>query len=154
MLKDKMIYLNEEEQEYLKKLIKTGEHSSKEIIRARVLSMLDRTGKKDHVRYKRVAEYTGISVQAVYNMRDEFLSNHNIDSYLHRKKRETPPVPPKVDGKLEAEIVALACSTPPEGYCRWTLRMLAEKAVELQYVDEISHTTIGKLLKKRNISLI
>lgn len=154
MLKDKVIYLSEEEQEYLKKVIKTGEHSSREIIRARVLSMLDRTGKKDHVRYKRVAEYTGITPQAVYNMRDEFLANRDIDSYLHRKKRETPPVPSKVDGKLEAEIVALACSTPPKGYCKWTLRMLAEKTVELQYVDEISHTTIGKILKKRNISLI
>ena len=115
--------------------------------------MLDRTGKSDHVRYKRTAEYAGISVQSVYNMRDEYLSNQDIEAYLTRKKRETPPVPAKVDGKVEAEIVALACSEAPEGHSRWTLRLLAEKAVALNIVDSISHVRVQQILKKRNISL-
>lgn len=72
-----------------------------------MLLILERTGKSDHVRYKRTAEYAQISVQAVYNMRDEFLANHDIESYLTRKKRETPPRTPKLDGESEARIIAL-----------------------------------------------
>lgn len=150
----KEIYLSEEDQFYLKSIVQKGVHSAKEITRARVLLMLDRTGKTDHVRYKRTAEYAGISVQAVYNMRDEFLANQDIETYLTRKKRETPPVPAKVDGKVEAEIVALACSEAPEGHSRWTLRLLAEKAVSLNIVDSISYARVQQILEKRNISLI
>ncbi len=149
----KEIYLTEEEQVYLKSIVQKGIHPARAITRARVLLMLDRTGKTDHVRYKRTAEYAGISVQAVYNMRDEYLSNQDIEAYLTRKKRETPPVPAKVDGKVEAEIVALACSKAPEGHSRWTLRLLAEKAVSLNIVDSISHVRVQQILKKRNISL-
>lgn len=150
----KEIRLSEEEQVYLKNFVKNGEHKAKEIIRARVLLMLDRTGKSDHVRYNRTAEYAGISVQAVYNMRDEYLSNRDISAYLTRKKRTTPPVKPKVNGEVEAKIVALACSKAPEGHSRWTLRLLAEKAVELNIIDSISHVRVQQILKKRNINLI
>ncbi len=152
-MKGKEIRLTEEEQYYLKNFVQSGVHAAKEIRRARVLLLLDRTGKKDHVRYKRTAEQVGCSVQAVYNMRDEFLNNPDIDSYLKRKKRETPPVPAKVDGKVEAQIIALACSEKPQGHARWTLRLLAEKAVELHYVDSISYVRVQQILKKRNISL-
>lgn len=150
----KEIRLTEEEQLYLHSFVKSGVHPAKEITRARVLLMLDRTGKTDHVRYNRTAEYAGITVQAVYNMRDEYLANQDIESYLKRKKRETPPVPAKVDGKVEAQIVALACSEAPEGHSRWTLRLLADKAVELKIIDSISYVRVQQILKKRNISLI
>ena len=150
----KEIRLSEEEQLFLTSIVKSGVHPAKEIIRARVLLLLDRTGKTDHVRYNRTAERVGISVQAVYNMRDEYLDNQDIHSYLTRKKRETPPVPAKVDGKVEAEIIALACSKAPEGHSRWTLRLLAERAVALNIVDRISHVRVQQILKKRNISLI
>ena len=151
---NKEIYLTEEEQIRLKEIIRKGVHNAHVITRARVLLMLDRTGKTDHVRYKRTAEYAQISVQSVYNMRDEFLSNHDIESYLTRKKRETPPTAPKLDGETEAKILALACSEPPKGYSRWTVRLLSERIVQLHFVDEISHMTVQRLLKKRNISLI
>ena len=153
-MKNKEIYLQPEEQQYLKDIVRIGVHNSHEITRARVLLLLDRSGKTDHVRYKRIAEYASISVQAVYNMRDEFLKNHDIEAYLTRKKRETPPRTPKLDGNGEAQIIALACSKPPEGYSRWSIRLLAAKAVELHYVDELSYSTVNRLLKKRNISLI
>ena len=152
-MQDKAINLTEEEQLYLKEIIRKGVHNSHVITRARVLLMLDRTGKSDHVRYKRTAEYAQISVQAVYNMRDEFLTNHDIESYLNRKKRETPPRKEVLDGESEAKIIALACSEPPAGYSRWSIRLLRDKAVELHFVDEISHMTVQRLLKKRNISL-
>lgn len=151
---NKEIYLTEEEQSQLKEIVRKGVHNAHVITRARVLLMLDRTGKSDHVRYKRTAEYTQISVQAVYNMRDEFLANHDIESYLTRKKRETPPRAPKLDGETEAKIIALACSEPPEGCSRWTLRLLSERAVQLHFVDSISRMTVQRLLKKQNISLI
>ncbi len=150
---NKEIYLTDAEQFQLKEIVKKGVHNSHVITRARVLLMLDRTGKSDHVRYKRTAEYAQISVQAVYNMRDEFLANHDIEAYLTRKKRETPPVAPKLDGEAEAKIIALSCSEPPKGHSRWTLRLLSEKAVQLHLVDSISYMTIQRLLKKRNISL-
>ncbi len=149
----KEIYLTEAEQEYLHKIVKAGMHNAHVIIRARVLLMLDRTGKADHVRYNRTAEYAGISVQAVYNMRDEYLANQDIESYLNRKKRENPPRAPILDGKAEAQIIALACGEPPEGYSRWTVRLLRDKAVELHFVDGLSHMTVQRLLKKRKISL-
>ena len=151
---NKEIYLTEEEQLHLKEIVRKGVHNAHVITRARVLLMLDRTGKSDHVRYKRTAEYAQISVQAVYNMRDEYLSNHDIESYLTRKKRETPPTAPKLDGETEAKILALACSEPPEGCSRWTVRLLRERIVQLHFVEEISHMTVQRLLKKRNISLI
>lgn len=150
----KEIYLSEEDQIFLKSIVKNGVHPAKEITRARVLLLLDRTGKTDHVRYNRTAENVGISVQAVYNMRDEYLAKQDIHAYLTRKKRETPPVPAKVDGKVEAAIVALACSEAPEGHSRWTLRLLAERAVELKIIDSISYVRVQQILKKRNISLI
>jgi hypothetical protein len=149
----KEIYLTPETQEYLQKIIKAGVHNSHVITRARVLLMLDRTGKTDHVRYKRTAENANISVQAVYNMRDEYLANQDIESYLNRKKRDTPPRAQKIDGKAEAQIIALACGEPPKGYSKWTVRLLRDKAVELHFVDGLSHMTIQRLLKKRNISL-
>ena len=151
---NKEIYLTEEEQVYLKEIVRKGVHNSHTITRARVLLMLDRTGKSDHVRYKRTAEYANISVQAVYNMRDEFLANHDIESYLTRKKRETPPIAPKINDEIEARIIAEACSAPPKGHSRWTLRLLSERVVQLELVDSISHMTIQRILKKRNISLI
>ena len=149
----KEIYLTPETQEYLHGIVRTGVHNSHVITRARVLLMLDRTGKADHVRYKRTAEYAGISVQAVYNMRDEYLTNQDIESYLNRKKRDTPPRAQKIDGKVEAQIIALACGEPPEGCSKWTVRLLRDKAVELHFVDDLSHMTVQRLLKKRNISL-
>ena len=150
---NKEIYLTEEEQIQLKEIVRKGVHNAHVITRARVLLMLDRTGKSDHVRYKRTAEYAQISVQAVYNMRDEFLANHNIETYLTRKKRETPPITPKLNGETEAKILALACSEPPKGCSRWSVRLLSERIVQLHLVEEISHMTVQRLLKKRNISL-
>ncbi len=153
MIEGKYIYLTEEEQEQLKYFVKYGEHNSHEITRARVLLMLDRTGKLDHVRYKRIAEYTNISVQAVYNMRDDFITKQDIELYLKRKDRETPSRKPVLNGEQEAKIIALACSEVPAGYAKWTVRLLTERTIQLKIVDEVSHMSIHRLLKKRNISL-
>jgi hypothetical protein len=82
------------------------------------------------------------------------LLSGSIDEFLTRKKRETPPNAPKITGEVEARIIALACSEPPLGYEKWTLRLLEKRVVELNYVDDISHMTISRVLKKHNSSLI
>jgi hypothetical protein len=73
---------------------------------------------------------------------------------LNRKQRATPPVPPIFDGEKEAKLIALACSQPPEGKAKWTLRLLERKVVELNIVDHASDNTIGRTLKKTSSSLI
>ena len=148
------IYLTEEERKTVEKFAKNGTHNSHLIVRANILLVLDRTGKKDHMRIKRTAEAHGVSRQTVYNIIEDYHNSKDISEFLSRKVRETPPVPSKIDGELEAHIIALACSQAPEGHSRWTVRLLAEKAVELDFIDSISPATIHKLLKKRSISLI
>lgn len=148
------IYLTEEEMHIVEKFAKNGTRNSHLITRANVLLVLNRTGKKDHMRIKRTAESYGISRQAVYDIIKAYHNASDIHEFLKRKQRETPPIPSKIDGELEARIVALACSEAPDGYARWTVRLLANKAVELDFIDSISPTVVHRLLKKRNISLI
>ncbi len=147
------VYLTEEEREIVTQFAKNGTHNAHLIVRANILLRLDRTGKKDHMRITETAKSHGVSRQAVYNIIEDFHNSPNIQEFLKRKPRETPPVPAKVTGEVEARIIALACSEAPEGYARWTLRLLADKAVELDFIDSISYVTVKKLLKKRNISL-
>ncbi len=147
------VYLTEEDRIALEKFAKNGTHNSHLIVRANILLVLDRTGKKDHMRIKRTAEEHGVSRQTVYNIIADYHNSKDITEFLSRKVREIPPTPPKLDGEAEAHIIALACSKAPEGYARWTLRLLANKAVELDFVDSISPATIHRLLKKQNISL-
>lgn len=147
------IYLTEEEREIVIKFARNGTHNSHLITRANILLRLDRTGKKDHTRIKETADSYGVSRQTVYNIIEDYHNSKTIHKFLQRKPRETPPVPAKVTGDVEARIIALACSKAPEGHARWTLRLLASKAVELDFIDSISYKTIEKLLKKRNISL-
>ena len=71
-----------------------------------------------------------------------------LDAALDRKKRLSPPVPPKLDGKVEAYLIALRCGLPPQGRMRWTLQLLADKVVELKVVDSLSYETVRRALKK------
>ena len=89
----------------------------------------------------------------VYTVRKKRVEE-GLDAVLSRKRRETPPVARIFDGEREAKLIALACSDPPPGFARWTLRLLEEKVVELQIVDRASDSTIGRVLKKVFSSLI
>ena len=148
------VYLTEEDRKIIEDFVKNGTHNAHLIVRANILLVLDRTGKKDHMRIKRTAEEHGVSRQTVYNILEDYHNSKSITEFLSRKVRETPPIAPKVDGELEAHIIALACQEPPEGYAKWTVRLLASKVVELDFIDSISPATIHRLLKKRNTSLI
>jgi hypothetical protein len=77
-----------------------------------------------------------------------------VKAVLNRKRRATPPVPRIFDGEKEAKLIALACSKPPQGHAKWTLRLLENKVVELNIVDHASDNTIGRVLKKTSSNLI
>jgi hypothetical protein len=100
-----------------------------------------------------IAGRIGVSRQTIQNVKRDFLASGDLKVFLRRKKRETPPVPAKITGEVAARIIALACGTPPKGFSTWTLRLLADKCVELQYVDSLSHMTVSRLLKKRRLNL-
>lgn len=93
------------------------------------------------------------SATTVQNVRTTY-GEKGLEATLLRKKRETPPVEAKVTGEVEAYIIALAFGEPPKGYAKWTLRLLADKSVKLKYIDSVSHTQVGRILKKTSISLI
>ena len=152
-MENNAIMLNSEEWKKLEKFAKSGVHSAMLIRRAKIILSLDRSNKKDHLRIGRICEAHEISRRGLCDIRNDFLKSKSIEEFLNRKQRETPPVEPKITGEVEAHIVALACSNPPEGCARWTVRLLAEKAVELHYVGSLSHMSVERLLKKRSISL-
>lgn len=147
-----VIELSAEDQAKLTDIVTKGKSPARTILRANILLASDRRNE----RYMTISEIskayhtTPTTVQAVRTSYCE----KGLEATINRKKRETPPVPAKVTGEVEAHVVALACSEPPEGYSKWTLRLLADKTVELGYIDSISHVTISTILKKMNLSLI
>ena len=111
----------------------------------------DRNGKKP-MTVQEVAAIYHTTPTTVQNVRTSY-AEKGLEATLQRKKRETPPVPAKVTGDVEARIIALACSAPPKGYESWTLRLLADRIVELDILESVSHTTVDRVLKKTNFHL-
>jgi transposase len=153
-MKKTEIKLTARERSELEGFCTKGVHNVRLVNRAKIILALDTSARKENESHESIAKRIGVSRQTISNAQNDFLSSENISKFLQRKKRETPPVPPKVTGELEARIIALACSEVPKGYARWTLRLLADKCIELHYSDAISHMTIKRLLKKTNLSLI
>jgi len=153
-MESNIIMLNADERKQLESFVKKGNHSVHLVKRAKVILELDRSGKKDHLRITRISDRVDLSRQAIYDIRDAFLSSGSIETFLTRKKRETPPVESKITGEVEARIIAIACSKPPKGYSRWTTRLISARTVELSIADGVSKSAVNNVLKKRNISLI
>lgn len=146
------IELSESERKQLTEIVTKGTAKAKTILRANILLASDRNGK----RYMTVAEITQAyhtTHTTVQNVRSTY-AEKGLEAVLTRKKRESPPVPSKITGEVEAHIIALACGDPPEGYSKWTLRLLADRSVELGYIDSISHMTVSRILKKKNLNHI
>ncbi|MCL1928270.1 MAG: helix-turn-helix domain-containing protein [Treponema sp.] len=152
-MRKKPIQLSAKDRAGLEKYCNTGVHSVKLVTRARIILALDISGGRTPERRETIAERLGISRQTVNNARRDFLAAKSLTVFLQRKQRETPPVPSKITGELEARIIMLACGKAPKGYSRWTLRLLAEKCVQLHYFGTLSHMTISRLLKKHNLNL-
>ena len=143
------ITLTEEERTELSQLIKSGKHPARVLGRARNLLLLDRSqGQKRKLH--EIADAMLTSMGTVSNVKRRFLKG-GLEHGLHDRPR--PGAKPKIDGEVEAHLVALVCSDPPEGQVRWTLRLLADKLMELELVESISHVAVGDALKKMNSSL-
>ena len=145
------VSLSTEERNLLNKITKTGSSTARTILRANILLASDiHTGKSLSV--VEIASLFQTSSTTVQNVRTTYAEN-GFENALYRKKRVTPPIPAKVDGELEAHIIALCCSNPPKGYARWSVRLLADTCVELGFIGSISHMTVSRTLKKMNLSL-
>src|ERR1700731_342158 len=142
-----VVKLNADERQRLQELIRKGASPAQRLLKARILLKADASDSGEAWSDSKIIEALDTSVSMVYRVRKQ-LVEEGVDAVLSRKQRATPPVAPIFDGEKEARLIALACSTPPEGYARWTLRLLEEKVVELAIVDRASDNTIGRALKK------
>lgn len=142
------IRLSVEERETIKALVSKGKSSARAIRRANVLLLADENRAGGRLKEREIAEQMQIHLNTVYAIRKRYVAQ-GLNTTISRKKRATPPVAPKVTGEMEAKIIALSCSTPPAGRERWTLSLLADRIVELQYLESISHETVRQVLKKR-----
>ena len=143
-----VIELSAEEKAKLTEMVRKGNSPARTILRANILLASDRQSEK-YMTVSEIAKAYHTTPTTVQNVRASYCGK-GLEATIHRKKRETPPVPAKVTGEVEAHVIALACGEPPEGYAKWTLQLLANKTVELGYIDSISHTTIRTILKKTN----
>ncbi len=145
------VSLTATERRQLTKIVKSGRMPARAILRANILLAVDKNGKKP-MTVQEAAIAFNTSATTVQKVRTSY-GEKGLEATVNRKKRETPPVEEKVTGDVEAHIIAMACGAPPKGYAKWTLRLLADKSVKLGYIDSISHTQVGRILKKTNISL-
>ena len=145
------VRLTSEERKHLEEMTKRGKYHAAIVKRANILLRLD----ENHgpvERQSEIAEWLSVSVATIYKVSKQYVQE-GLAATINRKERQTPPRQAIATGEIEARIIALACGKAPDGRSRWTLRLLEEKAVELQIVDAISDNTICRLLKKRHLSL-
>lgn len=134
------IKLSNHELSSLKNILRRGSAAARTLTRARVLDLLHRRQHPDQV-----ADTLQLSGASVFNIKRRYLEA-GLDAALFDKHR--PGRPATIDGQMRAKITALACSSAPKGHTSWTLRLLADRAVELGFVESISHTAVRKILKK------
>ena len=142
-----VVRLSADERERLEALIRKGKSPAQRLLKARILLKADVSEAGEGWSDSRIIKALETSVSMVYRVRKQ-LVEEGLEAVLSRKQRATPAVPPIFDGEKEAKLIALACSKPPKGRTRWTLRLLENKVVELGIVDRASDSTIGRTLKK------
>lgn len=142
------VILDPEQRASLMDLISSGKESARKLTRARILLKADESETGPAYADKQIREALEVSVSTIERTRKTF-ALEGLRAALHPKARSGSR-PKKFDGETEAHLIALACSDPPEGYACWTLRLLAEKMVELQHFSSISHECIRQVLKKTN----
>jgi len=150
-MKKYIVTLTEDEREALGELVSKGKHRSQEILNALILLGCD----DGEFREKRstneeLARVLNISMKKIDRVKKRFVEE-GIDIAL-RGRKGSRIYTKKADGDFEAHLVALSCSDPPEGFARWSLRLLADRAVELDYIDSVSHETVRRILKKTDSS--
>jgi len=148
------IKLTDEQRKELKQFITSTSKNNtpQNKTHAKALLYLDENGEKK-LTPKQTATKCKLHRENIYKIRKQY-HTQGIDRVLQRKKRQTPPVPPKVTGEVEAHIIATACSTAPEGRNHWTLQMIADKIVLDGTIKSIGKETIRRTLKKHNVNFI
>jgi transposase len=151
MLKKYVVELEEEERANLKSMVSKGKAAARMIQHAHVLLQADSAAGAPDWKDEQIAEIFDVHSRTVARIRQRFVE-HGLDDAL-RRRLQPHGRKPRLDGIAEAQLTQIACSEPPEGRQRWTLRLLANRLVELEVVDEISYETIRQSLKKTNSSL-
>ena len=140
-----IVRLTDEERGKLETIVKKLKGSSQRVKRAIVLLKADADG--PNWTNEQISKLTGLGLSAIGKIRKQLVLE-GFDVVLDRKKRRLPPVPKKLDGLQEAQIIATRCGLPPEGFGQWSLRLLANQTVVLEIADSISHETVRQILKK------
>lgn len=152
--KEHVVTLTAADRVKLTRVISRGSNPARTIMRARILLELDEAAGPASDR-RVVAERVGASEGTVYLVAKRFTESHgNVDDVIGRRKRATPPVPAKVTGDVEARVIALACTKPPAGFDRWSLRLLEKHVLLTDGLPPLEHSTIGRTLKKGGFVLI
>ena len=146
------ITLSKQERKELEVLTRNGKTGAKKFIHARALLLCDAGPDGPAWTVAVAAEALGVTSRTIEHLKKRFVED-GLEAALVRKTREKPPRDVIFDGAFEARLIALACSDAPEGYQRWTVRLLADKAVELNFTSSVSHMTVQRVLKKMNLSL-
>jgi hypothetical protein len=146
-VKKYVVRLSGEERERLDTLLRKGKSPAQRLLKARILLKADVSEAGEGWSDSQIIRALETSVAMVYRVRRQ-LVEEGFEAVLSRKQRTTPAVARIFDGEKEAKLIALACSKPPPGRARWSLRLLETKVVELNIVDRASDSTIGRVLKK------
>ena len=146
------VILEPEQRESLMDLISSGKESARKLTRARILLKADESQMGPAYADKQIREALEVSLPTIERTRKTLVSLEGLSAALHPKERSRSR-PKKFDGEKEAHLIALVCSDPPAGSACWTLRLLAEKMVELKHFSSISHECIRQVLKKTNFTL-
>ncbi len=145
------VTLTKEERDQLTEMTRTGTHAARKIIHALILLNVDRGSEAKSQINEDICKVLKIGMRTIDRVKKRFVEE-GLESAL--KMAPTSRVYNKlVDGDMEAHLIALACGEPPEGFARWSLRLLADKLVELRFSDGISYETVRRTLKKTNLSL-
>jgi transposase len=143
--KSHCVKLHKHERRYLQKIVESGEDKARKITRCRVLLLADK-GKTD----QEISEALNVCLATIFNIRRRY-SQGGLERAISEEARSGQPL--QFKGKEMAKITAIACSHPPEGHARWSLRLLADHVIELDIVKSISHQSISNILKKTNSNL-
>ena len=151
-VKKYIVKLSEAERSDLQTLINKGKSPAKRLLKARILLKADASEHGEGWSDGQIIKALDTNISMVTRVRQQFVEE-GLEAVLSRKHRAAPARTPIFDGEKQARLTALACSAPPEGYARWTLRLLEDKVVELGIVERASDNTIGRVLKKTRFSL-
>jgi transposase len=147
------VTLEQDERQNLEQLLSKGKADVRRLKHAQILLMADESKGGRRWSVSRIAEAVGCGTATVERVRRRFVEE-GLEMALSPYRSPRREYRPKLDGEQEARLITLACSQPPEGRSRWTLRLLADALVELELVDSISHETVRQTLKKTSLSPI